>query len=299
MAACHGASTNGKAMSIRIVIGRSPPLHCKPRPHSRPANLIAAPVIVMAALLAINSMTVFAADLPVKAPPSPPSPAYNWTGCYVGVNGGGASSGTNFTSRVDPGTHLTDPGDLAAVTAAGTGSANQGGFLGGGQIGCNLQTGLFAFGVEGDADYFSARSTFASSGTLSTGDTFTVTQSAKTSGLATLRPRLGIVSDRTFIYLTGGAAFSKISSVQTYADTLNTAAGSVTASRNLTGWTVGAGWEWAWTVTWSVKVEYLFASFPKTSALGGILDTAAGTNVVHGSTDLAIQVARLGMNYKF
>jgi outer membrane immunogenic protein len=132
-------------MSIRIVIGRSPPFHCKPRPHPRLVNLFAAPAIAMASLLAITSTAVLAADMPVKAPAAP---AHNWTGCYVGVNGSGAASGSNFTGRVDPGSHLIDPGDLAAVGAAGTGSANQGGFVAGGQVGCNLQTGTLAFGVE-------------------------------------------------------------------------------------------------------------------------------------------------------
>ncbi len=29
-----------------------------------------------------------AADMPLKAPPAPPPPAYTWTGYYVGVNVG-------------------------------------------------------------------------------------------------------------------------------------------------------------------------------------------------------------------
>jgi outer membrane immunogenic protein len=249
-----------------------------------------------AALVATLSSTFgLAADMPMKAPAAPP---HSFTGCYLGVNGGGAALGANFTGQVDPGTHLVDPGDLAAVGTA-VSSANQGTFLGGGQIGCNLQTGAFAFGLEGDADYLSATPRVASSGTLSTGDNFTVVQAAKANGLMTVRPRLGIVSDRTFIYLTGGAAFTKVTYTQTYADTLAMATGNATASRSLTGWTAGAGWEWAWTAHWSVKVEYLFAQFPKTSALGGILDTAGGANALHGSTDLALQVARLGLNYKF
>ena len=44
-----------------------------------------------APLLAITSTAVLAADMPVKAPAAP---AHNWTGCYVGVNGGGAVTST-------------------------------------------------------------------------------------------------------------------------------------------------------------------------------------------------------------
>ena len=84
-----------------------------------------------------------------------------------------------------------------------------------------------------------------------------------------------------------------------YTDTLNNAVGTATGSTTLVGWTVGAGWEWAWTDHVTVKTEYLFARFPTTNALGGILDNAGGANVLHGSSDLSIQTARLGLNYRF
>jgi outer membrane immunogenic protein len=240
-----------------------------------------------------------AADLPVKAP-APAAAAFNWTGCYVGLNGGGATAGSDFTSRVDPGTHLVDPGDLVIAGATGTGSADDAGFIGGGQIGCNLQTGTFAFGVEGDWDYFRSNPTFTSpNGVLGTGDNVTVMQSLRTSSLATVRPRLGLAVDRTFLYATGGAAFAKVNYTQAYADTLNAATGAAASSTTLIGWTVGAGWEWAWTDHLTVKTEYLFAKFPSTKALGGILDNAGGANVLHGSSDLTIQTARLGLNYRF
>ena len=241
-----------------------------------------------------------AADMPVKAAAAAPTPAFNWTGCYVGINGGAAASGSSFTSTVNPGTHLTDPADLATVSAFGSGSANDLGFIGGGQAGCNLQTGTFVVGIEGDWDYFGSNPTFNNpNGTLTTGDTVSITQSLKTNSLATIRPRLGIVSDRTLIYVTGGAAFAKVSYTQSYADTLNNAVGASTSPTTLVGWTIGAGWEWAWTDHVTVKTEYLFAKFPTTSALGGILDNVGGTNVLHGSADLAIQTARLGLNYRF
>ncbi len=243
-----------------------------------------------------------AADMPMNMPmkATAAAPVFNWTGCYVGINGGGGASGRSFTSRVDPGTHLVDPGDLATAGAFGTGSANDAGFIGGGQVGCNLQNGAFVFGIEGDWDYFGSKPTFTNpNGVLTTTNTVTITQSLKTSSLATVRPRLGIVTDRTFLYATGGAAFARVSYVQTYADTLNAATGSAARSTTLVGWTVGAGWEWAWTDHVTVKTEYLFAKFPTTNALGGILDTAGGANALHGSSDLTIQTARLGLNYRF
>ena len=98
----------------------------------------------------------------------------------------------------------------------------------------------FVVGIEGDWDYFGSKPTFTNpNGVLTTTDTVTITQSLKTSSLATIRPRLGIVTDRTFIYATGGAAFARVSYTQTYADTLNAATGGATGSTTLVGWTVG------------------------------------------------------------
>jgi outer membrane immunogenic protein len=241
-----------------------------------------------------------AADMPMPMKAAAAAPVFNWTGCYVGINGGGAASGSNFVSRVDPGTHLVDPADLAIAGATGTGSANDAGFIGGGQVGCNLQSGGFAFGIEGDWDYLRSTPTFTSpNGVLGTGDTVTVSQSLRTSSLATVRPRFGIVTDRNFLYATGGVAFAKVNYTQTYTDTLNAAVGTAAGSTTLMGWTVGGGWEWAWTDHVTLKTEYLFAKFPTTNVLGGIADNAGGANALHGSYDLTIQTARLGLNYKF
>jgi len=243
--------------------------------------------------------TATAADLPTKAP-SAPAPAFSWSGCYVGINGGGGASGSNFTTGVDPGTHL-NLDDAATVSATGTGSGNDSNFLAGGQIGCNWQSGTYVYGVEADADYFHSNAGFFNgTGTLSTGDTFAVTQTLTTNYLATVRPRLGVAADRSLFYVTGGAAFTRVSYVETYSDSLSNGSGTATGSQSLIGWTLGGGWEYAWNDHFVTKLEYLFADFPKaTNGVGGITDTAGGTNVLHGSADLVIQTVRLGLNYKF
>jgi outer membrane immunogenic protein len=67
----------------------------------------------------------------------------------------------------------------------------------------------------------------------------------------------------------------------------------------LIGWTVGGGWEYAWTDHFTTNIAYLFAQFPTTNGSGKIVDTAGGSNGLHGSADLVIQTVRLGLNYKF
>jgi outer membrane immunogenic protein len=276
---------NGNTMPTPIVIRRSPPRH-------------RAPLLAVALALATATTAAQAADLPVKAPVAP---AYSWSGCYAGINGGGAASGTNFTSSVGNGTHLL-AADPALVSADGTGSANASNFLGGGQVGCNWQSGTLVYGLEGDLDYFRSNPQFINgSNTLSDGVTpFTVTQSLTTDFFATVRPRIGVAADRNLAYITGGVALTKASYTQSYVDGgAPPGTGGAAGSKSLVGWTVGAGWEYAWTDHWTFRLEYLFASFPTTNAIGSIVDAAGGTNPLHGSADLVVQTARAGVNFKF
>lgn len=239
-----------------------------------------------------------AADMPMKAPQSA---VYQWSGCYVGANLGGGASGSNFSTAVDPGTHLFDP-DPAVVAGAGFGSHGGDGLLAGGQVGCNFQSGLLVAGLEGDFDYFHSNPFFFNNTqTLSDGVTpFTVMQSVTTSYLATIRPRIGIAADRNLAYLTGGVAFTRVSYLETYSDgAAPPGAGIATATKSLVGWVAGAGWEYAMTDHWIFRAEYLYAGFSKVNAVGAITDAGGGANALRGSGDLTIQALRAGVNYKF
>jgi outer membrane immunogenic protein len=275
----------------------TPPTTARPRAHP---FALAACFFAASIPLACGSIAAAAADLPMKASPPPAPAVYNWTGCYVGANGGGGASASSFTSTIDPGGHL-GPADTALVGAAGTGEMNASNFLGGGQAGCNFQSGTLVYGLEGDFDYFHGKIQFINPfDTLTGGATFAVTQTLTTDYVATLRPRFGVAADRNLGYVTGGVAFTHASYTEAYADTLvPPGIGAATASKSLVGWTAGAGWEHAWTDHWTFKAEYLFAAFPKTSALGAITDAGGGANTLHGSADLIMQIVRLGANYKF
>ena len=268
---------------------------------TRPPILRSIPAVyLLTAILGFagGPLTADAADLPVKAPGAP---AYQWTGCYGGFNVGAGASGSDFGSTVDPGTHLVgdDPG---LVSGDGSGSANVVAFLGGGQAGCNFQTGTVVVGLEGDFDYFHSKPQFSNdTNTLSDGTTpFTVTQSLTTEYLATVRPRLGIAADRNLAYITGGAAFTRASYSESYVDGAAPAgAGLATISKSLVGWAAGAGWEYALAEHWTFRAEYLFARFATSNGLGAITDAGGGANALHGSADLTIQLLRAGLNFKF
>jgi outer membrane immunogenic protein len=286
-------------MSCHHVTGRSRPLPGEPLRLSRLSKFIAAGAVASAQL--ISPLTARAADL-VKAPTAP---VYNWTGCYIGVNAGGGASGSDFTTNVGPGGHLSggDIGSGGTVGVAGTGSANDSSYMAGGQTGCNWQTGTLVLGLEGDVDYFHSHPGFINdTAMLSDTSPFTISQRLTTDYLATIRPRIGVAADRNLGYVTGGVAFTNANYTQNYFDQETPApgAGGLTASKMLVGWTVGAGWEYAWSEHWTLKFEYLFTSFPgNVNGLGSISDAAGGTNPLSGSADLTIQTARAGVNFKF
>jgi len=244
-----------------------------------------------------------AADLPRQASAYPPAhpPAFSWSSCYAGVNDGAAWNHVDFASTVDPGTHFSLTSNVAAVGAAGTGASNgHVGFVGGGQVGCNWQTGSFVFGLEGDLNGLTPKAEFAGNAVTTLGPV-SVTNSVETRWLATVRPRLGYAPYRSFVYLTGGVAFARFKFTQTYSEPNFPAFGSSEVSDTKTGWTIGAGYENAFTNNWSAKIEYLYARFDSTIGNNWLLVTPIATsNEFHSSaSSLNLNIVRVGLNYKF
>ena len=181
---------------------------------------------------------VQASQEPTVAPgPFAPPPAfpvariYNWTGLYVGINGGGAFGTTAWTSVPD----------------ATGGRSNVSGGLVGGTAGYNLQTGEpYVLGAEADMDWSSLRGaispTIAPMGCAPAGCEIT------NPWLATLRLRFGYAFDGIMPYLTGGAAIARLN-----------AQGPVgTEGADNLGWIAGAGVEFVITGALRAKVEYLY-----------------------------------------
>lgn len=253
------------------------------------------------AALACGANGAIAADMamPMKAQAAP---VYQWSGCYAGINGGGGAISSDFHTTVDPSVTYLGAADAAEVSNDGTGSANNTNWLGGGQIGCNWQSGTVVAGLEGDFDSFHGNANFNNNTNIlpALGVPFNIGQQITTNYLATVRPRLGIAADRNFAYITGGVAFTKASYTEGYIDgSAPPGIGTATASKFLTGWTAGAGWEYALTDHWLLRFEYLFAAFPTISAIGTITEPGVGANTLHGSGNLIMQEARAALNFKF
>src|ERR1700684_651781 len=81
--------------------------------------------------LAMGAGAAEAPDLPMKAPPmAAPVMTYNWTGCYIGGNVGGAGARTEQTQ-------IAKVGGPAIVPNNDFGTSDGTAFVGGGQIGCD------------------------------------------------------------------------------------------------------------------------------------------------------------------
>jgi outer membrane immunogenic protein len=213
-----------------------------------------------------------AADLPparmppAVAPIAYAPPVYNWTGFYIGGNIGGGFADSRWS---DPfgGPHNT---------------FNDSGFIGGGQVGYNAQFNWLVLGVEGDFDWTNLKG----SGTDSIGDSI----NTKTEWTSTATGRIGAAFDRLLVYGKGGVAFAQDRS------TLNDVfGGSASTSQTRTGWTAGAGLEYALDRNWSAKVEYDYLGF-------GSQSLNLGTPALPGYTtnaSLNVQEVKAGVNYHF
>ncbi len=150
--------------------------------------------LVLAGLGALAVVTMMgaanAADLPRRQAMPAKAPVfeapYNWTGFYVGINGGGGWGHSSWSNSF------------------GTADANLSGGLVGGTIGYNYQMGQAVFGLEGDLDWSNIH------GSTNTGICSGGSCETRNSWLATARGRLGYAFDRVMPYVTGGAAFGDI-----------------------------------------------------------------------------------------
>lgn len=202
-----------------------------------------------------------AADMPVKAPRIAPPVLYNWTGFYIGINGGGGWGRSDWSSPV-----------------ADTGNFNISGGLVGGTIGYNWQITPWVFGLEGDLDWTNIRGSTNAAACAGTCET-------KNNWLGTVRGRIGYAFDRVMPYITGGLAVGDIKA------TLSPPGGTTTKTE--AGWTAGGGVEFAVAGPWTAKVEYLYVDLSKGSCDITVCTTGAA------SVKFQANLVRAGVNYRF
>src|SRR5262245_40762928 len=175
-------------------------------------------------LVALSGLPAAAADLPARAPimRAPPIEVWNWTGFYLGGNGGYS------WGRSDTDLSFTTTG-LPITAPAGSVISNEfdlKGWVAGGQVGYNWQTSNWVWGIEadfpgngqeGDATFLCAATAtggvclpgLAAPPAGATGTTLTINQ--KLEWFGTVRLRAGMLfSPTTLVYVTGGFAYGSV-----------------------------------------------------------------------------------------
>lgn len=223
--------------------------------------------LISVATLLVAAMPANAADLVLPQAASAASVApYDWTGVYVGGNIG-YTFGTSTASYVNP-----------LLSAISLDSNPSGWSIGlGGGVNQQLQNGV-VLGVEGDIDFSDVTDTVPD---LLGGGGNTIT--SKTDWSGSLRGRVGYAAGNILPYLTAGLAVANA--------TVSATDGPISESAVLSGWTAGAGLEFALDEHWSGKAEYLYTDLGTHTWFG----TQPWASTAHSISS----TIRVGLNYKF
>jgi outer membrane immunogenic protein len=223
------------------------------------------------ALAALACGPALAADMPVrrgmpvKAPPPVVAQIYNWSGMYIGAHVGAGWGDKCF----------------AEVGVGGDGCHEGDGWLGGGQIGYNWQSGNVVFGVE-----FSGSIADITGSHPSLIDPNFV-YSSDVSSVFMLTGRVGYAFDRLLAYVTGGGAW-----VRDRTEVALVGVGSDSVKQTRSGWTIGAGLEYAFSPNWSIAGQYNYIDL-------GDKDVSFPLAQFTVNTEQDLHLATVRLNYRF
>jgi outer membrane immunogenic protein len=233
-------------------------------------------------VVSISAVGAFAADLPAqtytKAPPM--MAAYDWSGFYVGANGGYGSSSNCWA--------LNQVGTVSLGTVP-DGCHDATGGVAGGQVGYRWQTGVLVAGLEGQGNWADLRGSSLSAALGST-----VTNQTKIDAFSLFTGQFGYAWNNTLLYVKSGLA---VTDNKYQGITTATAAAFDAASETRVGYSAGVGLEYGFTPNWSLAVEYdhffMFNSANSFTTIG----TGALSRIDTIQQDVDLVTARL--NYRF
>ncbi|TMJ52210.1 MAG: porin family protein [Alphaproteobacteria bacterium] len=169
-----------------------------------------------------------------KAPPPMVAAVYDWTGFYIGANGGLGSSRKCWDSIVP------------AATIGPEGCHDATGGVAGGQIGYRWQASNWVFGIEGQGDWADLSGSNAS--LLFPG----FSNHSKIDAFGLLTGQVGYAWNNVLFYVKGGAAVTGDRFRIDFAGVPE----STTVNQTRWGGTVGAGFEFGFAQNWSAGFEY-------------------------------------------
>jgi outer membrane immunogenic protein len=202
------------------------------------------------------------------------APAYDWTGFYVGLQGGYAWGDNDADIDFDP--NLVVPPTVDSIDIDG--------WLGGIHAGYLWQSDSLVFGIEGDGEF----ADIDGDADIQAGGQPIGKLEQDIDWLASLRLRAGFAVDRLLIYATGGVA---VGGVEISTKHWLFAADSSNKDTEW-GWTVGGGLEYAFSDDLSARIEYRYTDLGDTSTdVGGDLGT------VDFEAENTLHAVRVGLSW--
>jgi outer membrane immunogenic protein len=233
----------------------------------------------IAAFASLITAQAFAADMAVKASPKAPTPAFSWTGCYLGAEGG-----VSWLRDKDSET-VTATGAPSAFSPYPTNTGRPSGITAGGYVGCNYQfSGPLVVGIEANEDA-AGISGGPAYYTVVAGQ-FDETH-VRSEGSA--RGRLGYAFGSSLVYVTGGWAWADIREHDEIAAPTFTTDNASTRS----GWTAGVGAEYEITEHVIGRLEYRYTGYSGTFSYNPVIFPGFTEN--HKISENAV---RIGLSYK-
>jgi outer membrane immunogenic protein len=216
-----------------------------------------------------------------KAPPPMMVAMYDWSGFYIGLNGGGGWSHKCWDNTVFLG--IVHPAVAEGCHDATGGTV-------GGQIGYRWQASSWVFGVEAQgnwADFTGSNQSLQLLGVTSNRSTI--------DGLGLFTGQVGYAWNSALLYVKGGAAVTH----DKYQGFVTGGTNFVLDNASETRWggVIGAGLEFGFAPNWSVGVEYdhLFMGTRDVGFTTVILPFADRTDRIHQDVDMVT----VRLNYKF
>jgi outer membrane immunogenic protein len=235
---------------------------------------------------------------PAAGPACAQTAPFDWTGFYVGLNGGFGGDEFKYPASGS----FTSGSSSGSI--AGEGHITSSGVLGGAQAGYDYLTSTnWLFGVEADIAASGIKGEIGASGSAagSLAGTASLSASSEIRYLGTVRGRAGHVWERILAYATAGFAYGDVRSgldLNIVPVSAPVTAVSVSRTASHTGWTVGVGAEYALNDRLTFRTEYLYVDLGES----GLIDTPFSLLGISGNADVKVSatanILRVGLNYK-
>lgn len=229
-----------------------------------------------------------------------------WAGPYVGVNVGYGGSKVEYPASAVIGIGGTPSTD---ITIEGVAHQTSSGVIGGGEIGYNFDLGSVVLGVEADiaASGIKGETSLAgtASGPLAGAASAGIVSSLNYLGTVRVRAGLPIADGRFMPYVTGGFAYGQVKTEAsgeisgTLGSTPVDLAGGVVFKDDRTGWTPGAGADYAITDNIAFRAEYLYVDLGSTTLIDETYNALGIPIDVNLQMKTTANVMRVGLTYRF